>query len=666
MAERRESTGVQATTSEEQAETEPHSSASGGGDDAGGWWRRVVAVGVVADDLSPRAISRYGGVDEHFAATALEAARRQGVLSDGGVAPEDQARLSSELSPDRVAEIHAAAAQWLLSQGPGRLLEAIAHARSAGQLAPSDEVVALTDHAGRTHLSVGDYDSARQLLEVADEFSISDSLNERADRLCQLATALDGLGRVDDARRAASRAFDLAELAGDSHLATVAAVRYALPAEWYAGDSRAVSLLQRAAALDPDANDAIALTAARAIVEMRIPVPSNLGEQQMAWVTRSSVAQPLADAALDASATVPETTRLLSLLAWRTTHRAPRHLSRRRAVSGEALDLAQRQRIPAHQVEAAMLLAVDALESGDRPRFDEALSVARWVANGDGNPRLEWQSLLLAAGAAHIDGDLAAANDLRVQARQVGDRIGSPGALGADLFMIAQELVTTRDPEVFVHMLFPDDDPRMTNPLGRVGVALGQAILGDVEDAERNLRRALRQVDEEASLLLLASRSTAVVLELGVPDIARDLIALMSPWEEHVAVDSNGWWCDGPVALALAELHHHLGADDEAHRLLPQARATARAMGDARALHRIAALEPRLGPSSGPTPPAILSDREWSVLKLMAQGMTNPEIARTLSYSTSTIRNDLSSIYRKLDVRGRPEAAARASELGLT
>ncbi len=50
----------------------------------------------------------------------------------------------------------------------------------------------------------------------------------------------------------------------------------------------------------------------------------------------------------------------------------------------------------------------------------------------------------------------------------------------------------------------------------------------------------------------------------------------------------------------------------------------------------------------------------------MAQGMTNPEIARTLSYSTSTIRNDLSSIYRKLDVRGRPEAAARASELGLT
>lgn len=666
MAERPTTSDVQATTSGEQAETTSQRGEHAGRGDATGWWRRIIAVGIVADDLSPRAISRYGGVDEDFAATALEAARREGVLTDDEVAPEDAALLSSELAPDRVAEIHAAAAQWLLSQGPSRLLEAIAHARSAGQLAPSDEVVALTDHAGRTHLSVGDYDSARQLLEVADEFSLSDSLTERADRLCQLATALDGLGRVDDARRAAVRAFDLAELAGDSHLATIAAVRYSLPAEWYAGDSRAVSLLQRAAALEPDALDATALTAARAIVEMRIPVPTHLGEQQMAWVTRSSVAQPLADAALDASAAAPEPTRLLSLLAWRTTHRAARHLARRRLVSSEALDLAQRQRIPAHQVEAAMLLAVDALESGDRPRFDEALSVARWVANGDGNPRLEWQSLLIAAGAAHIDGDLAAANDLRVRARQVGERIGSPGALGADLFMIAQELVTMRDPEVFVHMLFPDDDPRMTNPLGRVAVALGQAILDDAEDAERNLRRALRQVDEEASLLLLGSRSTAVVLELDVPDIAQQLITLLAPWEEHVAVDSNGWWCDGPVALALAELHHSLGADDEAHRLLPQAKATARAMGDARALQRVAALEPQLGPSSSPTQPAILSDREWSVLKLMAQGKTNPEIARTLSYSTSTIRNDLSSIYRKLDVRGRPEAAARASELGLT
>jgi hypothetical protein len=43
----------------------------------------------------------------------------------------------------------------------------------------------------------------------------------------------------------------------------------------------------------------------------------------------------------------------------------------------------------------------------------------------------------------------------------------------------------------------------------------------------------------------------------------------------------------------------------------------------------------------------------------------NPRIAELLSYSVSTIRTDTMSIYRKLDVSGRPEAVARAVELGL-
>ena len=204
MAEHAESTDVQATTSAEQAATSRRGEPRREGDSTG-WWRRILAVGLVAGDLSPRAISRFGGVDEDLVVAALEAARRAGTLTDSGVAPEDAAVIRSELTPDRIAEIHAAAAQWLLSQGPSRLLDAIAHARSAGQLAPSEDVVSLTDHAGRTHLSVGEYDSARQLLEVADEFGIGESLIERADRLCQLATALDGLGRVDDARQAAAR-----------------------------------------------------------------------------------------------------------------------------------------------------------------------------------------------------------------------------------------------------------------------------------------------------------------------------------------------------------------------------------------------------------------------------------------------------------------------------
>lgn len=630
------------------------------------WWRTIVAVGVVAGDLSPRVISRYGAVDEELAEAALEEARRAGVLANGVVAPADVAALVSDLPPDRVADIHAAAAGWLLSQGPTRLLEAITHARAAGRLMPLEELVARTDHAGRTHLSVGDYAAAQQLLEVADELGNASTLGERADRLCQLASALDGLGRVAEARDAAARAFDLAELAGDSRIATRAAICYSLPADWYAGDVRAAALLQRAEALGPDADDAITITATRAIVEARIPVPNNPSNQQLAWVTRASVAQPLAEAALGASDGGSDAVRLLALLAWRSTHRAPLFLDRRREVSAEAVDLAQRLRVPPRQVEAAIMMATDALESADRPRFDEALGIARWVAERDGNPRLAWFTLLAAAGAAHLDGDPEAARALRLQARAMGDRIDAPGRVGADLLLFAEELVTDPRPDEIRPWLLDDDAPELASPLGRVSIAFGHAVLGDHAAAERNLRRAMLQFDPEASFLLLGTRCVAVALQLDLPDVDEELAATLAPWADHVAVDSFAWWCDGPVALALAELAHRRGRPAEAHRLLTSAAGTARAMGDIRSLRRVATLRASLGEPTEPPAATLLTDREWQVLTRMARGMTNPEIARDLSYSTSTIRNELSSIYRKLGVGGRPEAVARAVALGLT
>ena len=49
----------------------------------------------------------------------------------------------------------------------------------------------------------------------------------------------------------------------------------------------------------------------------------------------------------------------------------------------------------------------------------------------------------------------------------------------------------------------------------------------------------------------------------------------------------------------------------------------------------------------------------------MAAGATNPEIARRLAFSASTIRTDTIAIYRKLGVKGRAEAVARAITLGV-
>jgi DNA-binding NarL/FixJ family response regulator len=60
-----------------------------------------------------------------------------------------------------------------------------------------------------------------------------------------------------------------------------------------------------------------------------------------------------------------------------------------------------------------------------------------------------------------------------------------------------------------------------------------------------------------------------------------------------------------------------------------------------------------------------LSERERAVLRLMASGSTNPEIAADLHLSKHTVKEHTSAVYRKLGVRNRTEAVQRAQRLGL-
>jgi len=57
---------------------------------------------------------------------------------------------------------------------------------------------------------------------------------------------------------------------------------------------------------------------------------------------------------------------------------------------------------------------------------------------------------------------------------------------------------------------------------------------------------------------------------------------------------------------------------------------------------------------------SVLTDREHEVFDLLAQGMTNKEIAEKLVITTNTVKRHLKSVFEKLDVHTRSAAAAKA------
>ncbi|MEC0371115.1 response regulator transcription factor [Paenibacillus chibensis] len=60
-----------------------------------------------------------------------------------------------------------------------------------------------------------------------------------------------------------------------------------------------------------------------------------------------------------------------------------------------------------------------------------------------------------------------------------------------------------------------------------------------------------------------------------------------------------------------------------------------------------------------------LSTREVEVLHKLALGLRNQDIAKALYLSEGTVKNYISNIYSKLNVKGRREAADKARETGI-
>jgi LuxR family maltose regulon positive regulatory protein len=77
------------------------------------------------------------------------------------------------------------------------------------------------------------------------------------------------------------------------------------------------------------------------------------------------------------------------------------------------------------------------------------------------------------------------------------------------------------------------------------------------------------------------------------------------------------------------------------------------------------ARQDRSAPSSSARILGALSRRETDILTLIADGLSNKEIARSLDIGPETVKSHLKSVFTKLGVEKRAQAVSRAQTLGI-
>ncbi|MBF6135157.1 helix-turn-helix transcriptional regulator [Nocardia otitidiscaviarum] len=214
---------------------------------------------------------------------------------------------------------------------------------------------------------------------------------------------------------------------------------------------------------------------------------------------------------------------------------------------------------------------------------------------------------------------------------------------------------------------------------GRQAAALGAArrLLAEADDPVHRSRLLPAAIE-----ILLAAGESEKAAELGV-ELTRIGASFGCAALRAMAGYARG--CIATVrcdyAAAITELRHaariwtELGAPYEAARCRVGIGRVLRALGDEESARSELTAARRVFTELGaapaeqaadellrPTNPCGLTARELEVLRLVAAGHSNPEIAATLVLSEKTVARHLSNIFTKIDVTSRTAAAAFAYE----
>jgi DNA-binding CsgD family transcriptional regulator/tetratricopeptide (TPR) repeat protein len=226
------------------------------------------------------------------------------------------------------------------------------------------------------------------------------------------------------------------------------------------------------------------------------------------------------------------------------------------------------------------------------------------------------------------------------------------------------------------------------------GLALVRLAQGKPDAAAAAVRRAVGETTEPLKRAELLPAYVEIMLETGEVEVARSAARQLREIAERrggEALIAMSAYCCGAVALAdgaaeealaagrrAAEAWHELGAPYEVARSRVLIGVACRSLGDA----DTAALEleaargvfagldavrdvervDSLAPTSGRAGAHGLTRREVEVLRLVASGKTNRQIASALVISERTVARHVQNIFAKLRVRSRTAASAFAFE----
>lgn len=173
---------------------------------------------------------------------------------------------------------------------------------------------------------------------------------------------------------------------------------------------------------------------------------------------------------------------------------------------------------------------------------------------------------------------------------------------------------------------------------------------------------------EEAMVLAMEVRPDVLLLDIGLPgmsgvQLVRELaprlpdtriVMLTASSAERDLVDAIRY---GAVGYLTKDLN-----PEDLSRAVRSAYAGDLAMTSrmaARVIHHLAAGTRQAGALADDAGLSDLSPREREVLRYLAEGLTDREIATALTISTRTVETHVSSVLHKLGVRNRAEAAGR-------